>query len=238
MADAHGKLFKALTPPLGWKCPKRFKLRLGEPWESECSSDSDVYEAAIPEMKLSPTQTLPLLLKNCVDESHDVIQEALSDDDSVTDEMLILASQKFDDKAQQYLGNDESAEILLLALQKFEENYSIDGQLLRCKNLVASLNGQERFRGDSFEELFILMILAKPTGTCWYQKVPVRHNTLQTTVSQLCNSAGFDGHFINHSVRATTAMRFFEAKVDEQLITQRTGHFKQVKNSFYGMYDF
>ena len=210
MADAHGKLLKALTPPLGWKCTKRFKLQLGEPWESDCSSDDDVYKAAIPEIKLSPTQTPPLLLKNRVDESHDVIQEALSYDDSVTDEMLILASQKFEeDEAQQYLGNDENDEILLLASQKFEENYSSDGQLLQCENLVASPKGQERFHGDPFEELFILMILAKPTGTCWYQKVPVGHNTLQATVSRLCNSAGFDGHFTNHSVCATTAMRLF-----------------------------
>ena len=33
---------------------------------------------------------------------------------------------------------------------------------------------------------FYLKPLAKPTGTCWYQKVPVGHNTLQTTVSRLC----------------------------------------------------
>ena len=163
MADAHGKLFKALMPPLGWKCPKRFKLRPGEPWESECSSDSDVDEAAIPEMKLSPAQSPPLLLKNRVDESHDVIQEALSDNDSVTDEMLILASQKFEeDEAQQYLGNDESNEILLLASQKFEENYSSNGQLLQCENLVASPKGQERFRGDPLKNsLEILMIFLK-----------------------------------------------------------------------------
>ena len=108
-------------------------------------------------MKLSPTQSPPLLLKNRVDESHDVIQEALSDDDSVTDEMLILASQKFEeDEAQQYLGNDENDEIPLLASQKFRENYSSDGRLLQCGNLVASpiAKGQERFRDDPFEELF------------------------------------------------------------------------------------
>ena len=210
MADVHGKLFKALTPPLGWKCPDRFKLRLGEPWESDCSSDGDVHKAAIPEIKLSPTQTPLLLFKIRVDESHDVIQEALSDDDSVTDEMLILASQKFEeDEAQQHLGNDESDEILLLSSQKFEENYSSDGQLLQCENLVASPKGRERFHGDPFEELFVLMILAKPTGTCWYQKVPIGHNTLQATVSRLCNSVGFDGHFTNHSVCVTTATRLF-----------------------------
>ena len=70
MADVHGKLFKALTPLLGWKYPNRFKLGLGEPWESECSSDSNVDEVAMPNMKLSPAQSPPLLVKNCVDESY------------------------------------------------------------------------------------------------------------------------------------------------------------------------
>ena len=37
-------------------------------------------------------------------------------------------------------------------------------------------------------------------------------------------SASFDGHFTNHFLSATTATRLFEAKVDKQLIMQRTGH--------------
>ena len=44
MAGTYGKpmfkLFNPISPPPGWKCLKRFKLRLGEPWESEGSSDS------------------------------------------------------------------------------------------------------------------------------------------------------------------------------------------------------
>ena len=35
------KLFQPMKPPPGWKCPKRFKLGLGEPWESESESNSD-----------------------------------------------------------------------------------------------------------------------------------------------------------------------------------------------------
>ena len=77
---------------------------------------------------------------------------------------------------------------------------------------------------DRPDGAFYLKPLAKPTQTCWYQKTPVGHNTLQKTVSRLCDSAGFDGHFTNHSLRATSATRLFEAKVDEQLIMQRTGH--------------
>jgi len=32
------KLFKLLKPPPGWKCPKQFKVGLGEPWKSEVSN--------------------------------------------------------------------------------------------------------------------------------------------------------------------------------------------------------
>ena len=47
---------------------------------------------------------------------------------------------------------------------------------------------------DRPDGAFYLKPLAKPTQTCWYQKTPVGHNTLQKTVSRLCDSAGFDGH--------------------------------------------
>lgn len=77
---------------------------------------------------------------------------------------------------------------------------------------------------DRPDGAFYLKPLGNPTDTCWYQKTPVGHNTLQKTVSRLCQSAGFSGHFTNHSLRATNATRLFEAKVDEQLIMQRTGH--------------
>ena len=45
MAGTHGKVmfnpFEPMTPPHVWKCPKQFKLCLGEPWEREGSDDSD-----------------------------------------------------------------------------------------------------------------------------------------------------------------------------------------------------
>ena len=85
---------------------------------------------------------------------------------------------------------------------------------------------------DRPDGAFYLKPLAKPTDTCWYQKTPVGHNVLQKTVRRLCESAGFDGHFTDHSLRATTATRLFEAKVDEQLIMQRTGHTSRAVRSY------
>ena len=44
MPDAHGYRYEGrslnpLTPLLGWKCPKSFKLGLGKPWESDSDID-------------------------------------------------------------------------------------------------------------------------------------------------------------------------------------------------------
>ena len=59
---------------------------------------------------------------------------------------------------------------------------------------------------------------------CWFSTQVVGHNILANTVKRICQAAGIDGHFTNHSLRATAATRLFEAGVDEQLIMQRTGH--------------
>ena len=59
---------------------------------------------------------------------------------------------------------------------------------------------------------------------CWYDARAVGHNILAGTVRRLCKEAGLDGYFTNHSLKATTATRLFEAGVDKQLIILRTGH--------------
>ena len=78
--------------------------------------------------------------------------------------------------------------------------------------------------GDRPDGALYLKPLAKPTEQCWYHKIPVGHITLQQTVRRLCVAAGIEGNFTNQSLHATSATRLFEAKVDEQLIMQRTGH--------------
>ena len=50
------------------------------------------------------------------------------------------------------------------------------------------------------------------------------HNLLGGTVRKMCEIAGLQGHYTNHSLCATAATRLFEAGTDEQLIMQRTGH--------------
>ena len=76
---------------------------------------------------------------------------------------------------------------------------------------------------DRPDDAFYLKPLSKPTGDTWFQARPVGH-ILGCVVKRLCASAGLQGHFTNHSLRATAATRLFKAGVDEQLIMQRTGH--------------
>ena len=49
-------------------------------------------------------------------------------------------------------------------------------------------------------------------------------NTLSNAIHRLCQQAGFQGFFTNHSLRATAATRLFGAEDDEQLIKMKTGH--------------
>ena len=57
----------------------------------------------------------------------------------------------------------------------------------------------------------------------WYQKAPVGHNWLVNVIPRLFKQTGVSGKFTNHSLRATTATRLFDAGVNKQLITSRTG---------------
>ena len=77
---------------------------------------------------------------------------------------------------------------------------------------------------QSPKNLFYLQPLKKPQPNRWYSTKPIGHNTLEGTVARLCKNAGIQGYHTNHSLRATTVTRLFQAGVDEQLIMEKTGH--------------
>ena len=70
------------------------------------------------------------------------------------------------------------------------------------------------------EGCFYLQPLAKPKKNCWFANKPLGHNM----VKSMCQEAGIAGHKTNHSLRATTATRLFNAGVEDQLNMERTGH--------------
>ena len=64
----------------------------------------------------------------------------------------------------------------------------------------------------------------KAIPSCWYNDQPYGNNKIYSTVKELCSKAGFEGKFTNHSLRATSASRMFQANVPEQVIKEVTGH--------------
>ena len=82
------------------------------------------------------------------------------------------------------------------------------------------------------DDAFYLKLLVCPKGDCGFSTVPIGHNMLQKMVPNLFKSAGIAGYYTNHSLKATTATRLFEAGVDEQLIMQRTRHSNTAVRSY------
>ena len=59
---------------------------------------------------------------------------------------------------------------------------------------------------------------------CWFTVQPLGHDSLTNIVQNMCKQAGISGYKTNHSLRVTTATRFYQASIDEQLIMKRMGH--------------
>ena len=66
--------------------------------------------------------------------------------------------------------------------------------------------------------------LAKPKGDVWFADAPIGVNSLQSTVKWLCSEAELKGYYTNHSLRATSATRMYNANIQEQVIQEVTGH--------------
>ncbi|CAC5423224.1 unnamed protein product [Mytilus coruscus] len=58
----------------------------------------------------------------------------------------------------------------------------------------------------------------------WFSKQPVGKNKLEVVVKTVMGKAGIDAFYTNHSLRATTATRLFNANIPEQLIREQIGH--------------
>ena len=61
-------------------------------------------------------------------------------------------------------------------------------------------------------------------GGIRFGKQPVGKNTLRSYISNMCREAGLIGNYTSHSAKASCATQLFDARLDEQLIQERTGH--------------
>ena len=66
--------------------------------------------------------------------------------------------------------------------------------------------------------------LKNPKCDCWYSNVFIGHNKLSEIILYLMRDAGIPGYFTNHSLRAITITRMYDAQLDDTSIMQCTGH--------------
>ena len=98
-------------------------------------SNSDVGEVVLTNNKFSPPHSPPLLVKIHTVELHEGIQEALLNNDStsVTDELLVLTSQKYEENQGWHLGNDDkNYECPIIMNSTVECVYMV----FRCSNII------------------------------------------------------------------------------------------------------
>ena len=77
---------------------------------------------------------------------------------------------------------------------------------------------------DAPDHAFYLQPARHPTSSCQYSTRPLGHTLLGKTLSRICKCAGIEGYKTNHSLRATSTTRLYQAGVDKQLVMERTGH--------------
>ena len=149
---------KALTPPLGWKCPKRFKLGLGKPWESESSSDSDLDDFITKrrfdaEEAVSDSNDIFVLASQRFEEEYCKDKSPVSD----SDDIFVLASQRFKEEyCKDKSPVSDSDDIFVLALQRFEEEYCKDKSPVSDTDeilLLASQQFEENYGGKEMSEV-------------------------------------------------------------------------------------
>ena len=77
--------------------------------------------------------------------------------------------------------------------------------------------------GNSCGKLYLRPKM-KYTPSCWYWDQPYGKNKVGSTVRKVCELAKIKGKFTNHSLRATSASRMFQANIPEKVIKEVTGH--------------
>ncbi len=58
----------------------------------------------------------------------------------------------------------------------------------------------------------------------WYEDHPIGVNALKTTVKRMCEKVRLERHYSNHSLCETSATRMYQAGIEEQVVTEVTGH--------------
>ncbi len=74
------------------------------------------------------------------------------------------------------------------------------------------------------KDLYLHPLVKPPSPHVWYSCQPLGVGTLSKVISKLCDVTGIHGKYSNHSLRSTAATHMYDQQVDEQQITEVTGH--------------
>jgi len=104
--------------------------------------------------------------------------------------------------------------------------YAVYDQVLKCLVFLLNLyvNKLPKYAFDR-DILYLrpkAMVPIDPEAP-WYDKAPVRKNSLSAMMKEMCKEAGLDKK-TNHSLRATGTSAMFRANVPEKIIQKTTGH--------------
>jgi len=73
-------------------------------------------------------------------------------------------------------------------------------------------------------DVFYVSPLQNPRDDCWFKNVPIGRNKVYKAISNMCKECGIQGCQMNHSLRATAALRLYASGMDGQLVIERTRH--------------
>ena len=79
---------------------------------------------------------------------------------------------------------------------------------------------------------FYLQPRKKFTEVSWYQNRPYGVNKLCDVIKETCKTAKLPGFYTNHSLRSTSATKMYRSNMDEQIITEITGHCSTAVRSY------
>ena len=120
-------------------------------------------------------------------------------------------------------GNFASLNLENKVVHQFENVKNPEKCHVRILDKYLSLIPQEAYKSDVF---YLTPLASKPADPSkpWFTTTPIGRNKLGVMLKQMCQDAGIDGRYSNHSLRAAGATTMFQAGVPEKLMQQRTGH--------------
>ena len=98
-----------------------------------------------------------------------------------------------------------------------------DQDWIRLYKKYISLHPKESYKSDTCKS-FYLWPLRNVTSTYWYGDQAYGKTKVGSIMKEICSQAKLKGKFTSHSLRHTATTRMFNAKVEEEIVKEITGH--------------